>query len=239
MDEQWAKQVLKRWLRSVRAASGGGSGDWLDLSGEIETLLEYEDQVARTVARIVGGNPPVLVQRVNEFYLLGNGEQTVRRALGRLQTDQETRRKLGSAAPRMSADGLHPVIWQAAGRLWEDGHYAQAVQRAATLLSAEIRDRVGRHDLQDVALMNEVFSTSPPSSGRLRLRWPGDDLDLTVKSMRDGIRSYAVGCFQAIRNPATHSGEALSEQEGLEQLAALSTLARWTDACELVGADEG
>jgi hypothetical protein len=40
----------------------------------------------------------------------------------------------------------------------------------------------------------------------------------------------------AIRNPATHSTDDLAEQEALEQLAVLSTLARWIDGCELVEA---
>ena len=38
----------------------------------------------------------------------------------------------------------------------------------------------------------------------------------------------------AIRNPATHSTSDASAQEALEQLAILSTLARWIDQCELV-----
>lgn len=44
---------------------------------------------------------------------------------------------------------------------------------------------------------------------------------------------YAVGCFMAIRNVAAHEEDELSEHEALEQLAALSLLARWIDECEL------
>jgi Protein of unknown function (Hypoth_ymh) len=45
------------------------------------------------------------------------------------------------------------------------------------------------------------------------------------------------GCVSAIRNPAAHladhdAGE-LNEQEALEQLATLSTVARFLDACEV------
>ena len=39
---------------------------------------------------------------------------------------------------------------------------------------------------------------------------------------------------QGIRNPQAHPSENISEQEALEQLAALSVLARWVDECEVV-----
>ena len=41
-----------------------------------------------------------------------------------------------------------------------------------------------------------------------------------------------MGCAQGIRNPQAHPTDALTEQEALEQLAALSVLARWVDACK-------
>ena len=52
----------------------------------------------------------------------------------------------------------------------------------------------------------------------------------------------ALGCVWTIRNPAAHlaahdAGE-LDEQEAFEQLATLSTLARFLDACVVLTADE-
>ena len=47
------------------------------------------------------------------------------------------------------------------------------------------------------------------------------------------MRDFAAGCFEAVRNPATHELEELEEAEALEQLAALSLLARWLTGCEL------
>jgi hypothetical protein len=66
------------------------------------------------------------------------------------------------------------------------------------------------------------------------LRWPGDPNDLTVKSMNEGLRFTSRGLFAAIRNVATHSTEDVPQQEALEQLAALSSLARWIARCELL-----
>jgi len=55
--------------------------------------------------------------------------------------------------------------------------------------------------------------------------------------MRSGLLQFSQGCFLAIRNPVTHSTTEATEQEALEQLAILSTLARWVDQCELVEAE--
>ena len=48
-----------------------------------------------------------------------------------------------------------------------------------------------------------------------------------------------MGCAQGIRNPQAHPSSDLTEQEALEQLAALSVLARWVDECEVVNAADG
>lgn len=82
--------------------------------------------------------------------------------------------------------------------------------------------------------MAQVFSLNPAEVGKPRLRWPGDDVDLTVKAMRSGMLQFSQGCFMAIRNPATHGTNEATAQEALEQLAVLSTLARWVDHCELI-----
>jgi hypothetical protein len=47
-----------------------------------------------------------------------------------------------------------------------------------------------------------------------------------------------MGCAQGIRNPQAHPSEDITEQEALEQLAALSVLARWVDQCKAVGVDD-
>ena len=143
---------------------------------------------------------------------------------------------IGSNAPTMKADALHPLVWDAASKRWDSGHYSDAVQRAATFLNAHVQDITGRTDVSDNDLMSQTFSLSAPQPDKPRLRWPGDDSNLTVKAMRVGILNMSQGVFSAIRNPATHSTEDMERQEALEQLATLSILARWIDRCELVRA---
>ena len=156
--------------------------------------------------------------------------------IGQLQTMEETAQYLTPRGPQMQADGLHAVVWDAARDLWSSGHFREAVQRAALFVNAHLQARAGRDDLSDTQLANEVFSSSEPAADRPRLRWAGLADPQTRKSINDGLRGYATGIFQTIRNPTTHTGDQLGEQEALERLAALSLLARWIDECELAQA---
>ena len=130
---------------------------------------------------------------------------------------------------------MHPLIWGAAGPLWRDKHYRLAVTAAAESLIAQVKALTGRNDIPDTALWQEAFSNKPPTPGKPRLRWRGDEMDRNVISTNEGLRQFAPGSQLTIRNTATHSTEALSEQDGLERLAVLN-LARWVAECELVDA---
>ncbi len=237
MDDEWAIGVLEWWIdnapRAVHAGYSFGSR-----GSDIDKLREREDQTRRVVARVLGAKSlPTLLRPLSSHVEILSGVDTCKYALGKLRTQAETRAKLGSSAPAMSADALHPLVWDAASGRWGAGHYSDAVQRAATFLNANVQDLTGRRDVSDSELMREAFSLSDPAPAKPRLWWPGDSADLTVKSMRVGILNMAQGVFSAIRNPATHSTDDMERQEALEQLATLSILARWIDRCELVRAE--
>ena len=90
-------------------------------------------------------------------------------------------------------------------------------------------------------LYGQAFSTKDPSPGEKRLRFP--DINRTEEPKRwtsahEGARNLGMGCAQGIRNPQAHPSPDITEQEALEQLAALSVLARWVDECEPVGVDD-
>lgn len=106
---------------------------------------------------------------------------------------------------------------------------------ASTEANAQLQTKVGRRDISDDKLIQECFSEKAPASGKPRLRLPGDQQDQTVQSRQRGTQHPALGCTWAIRNPAAHlaahdAGE-LDEQHALEQMAALSALARLLDEC--------
>ncbi|GAA4360330.1 TIGR02391 family protein [Microbacterium rhizosphaerae] len=239
MDEARAIGVLEWWVRSAKAASQDGHGNGgvprnTTVSAELQAR---EDQTRRVLAQVLGDEAvPDILRRgsMNDFYWVEEGIRRAEYALGKLRTEKETRDILGSTAPTMQADALHPLIWGAAWKRWESEHYSDAVQKSATALSGYVKDQTGRYELGDADLMSQAFSLAAPQAGKPRLRWPGNDDDLTVKSMRPGILNMAQGVFAAIRNPAAHSTDEIPKQEALEQLATLSILARWIERCDLV-----
>lgn len=242
VDPEWAKQVLEWWVTNADAALREGRSrreyEFCSSGPATDKLLARELQTRRVIKVVLNlAKVDALVRPLgrHNFVELQTGLDLARRALGHLATAAETAQYIsGSSAPTMAADSLHPLVWDSAARLWGDGHHGAAVQRAATFLNAHVQDLTGRRDLSDSALMAQVFSLSPAEPGKPRLRWPGEDADLTVRAMRSGMLQFSQGCFMAIRNPATHRTNEVTAQEALEQLAVLSTLARWVDQCELI-----
>lgn len=140
------------------------------------------------------------------------------------------------APSTVGVESMHPLVWGAARRLWLDEHFSQSVAAAAEAVVSQVKIRSGRNDVSETALWQEVFSNQDPSTGRPRLRWPGDRKDRDVSTMNDGLRQFAPGVQMTIRNPATHGG-VLDAQQALERLATLSLLARWAEHCDLVEAE--
>jgi hypothetical protein len=159
--------------------------------------------------------------------------------IGDLERAEEREANMQTSAPKLSADALHPWVWDAARSLWDTGHYRQAVSQAATIINNHVQQIVRRRDVSDSELLTSVFSEQPPKGGQPRLRWPGDPNDKTVKSMNAGLARFAPGAFMTIRNVATHETDELSQQTALEQLAVLSQLARWVEQCDIEEAQQG
>lgn len=158
------------------------------------------------------------------------------RAVAEIDRGTQVREMLGQqSAPRLLADRLHPWVWNGARSLWGSGHYAEAVGAAARQVNADTQTKVGRRDASETTLLQQCFSDDAPAPGKPRLRLPGDDGSKSALSVRRGVRSYAEGCYAALRNPAAHDvAVELGEHEALEQLAAFSILARWVDTSSVV-----
>lgn len=160
------------------------------------------------------------------------------RAQGIHSFAEEARIRLQPDGPTVRADQLHQWVWSAAIPLWEAGNVQEAVQAAARSVNARLQQKAGRHDVSEAALVREAFSLNPPEPGHPRLRFSGDRLTDTWKSRQQGALNFGVGCFQGIRNPAAHVHELdLPEHVAVEQLAALSLLARWIEECLVESAE--
>jgi hypothetical protein len=164
-------------------------------------------------------------------FIGGYGKQVYwsNRAKAMLLRAGELQDKLGDGAPEMDASNLHPWVWEGAGPLWKTGHHLHAVGQAAVRVNAETQSKVGRRDVSEIDLFNQVFSTEPPKPGAPRLRVTPDDGGKTYQSIQRGARALADGLYSGVRNPAAHDGGEIGEQEALELLAAFSVLARWID----------
>jgi hypothetical protein len=160
----------------------------------------------------------------------------VLRVRGQLSHGEERRRIFPEPqGPRIQADQLHPTVWDAAKLLWSDNHRRAAIQAAGTAVDTMLQAKLNRYDLSGHALVTQSFSLDAPKPDEPRLRFkgftPGSD---NYKSAHVGAMSFGQGCMMAIRNLATHDLDEPPEQEALERLAALSVLARWIDAAEVV-----
>ncbi|MEU2894229.1 TIGR02391 family protein [Streptomyces albidoflavus] len=149
------------------------------------------------------------------------------------------------AVPRFAPAQMHPVVWTAAAAHWTTHQYRVAVREASEALTVHWKTKLGRHDVDDTPFWQQTLSSGAPEPGKPKLAWPGDPVAKTIRSMRGGLEplgkalSYlATGLNLTVRNVTTHTRDELSEQEGMERLAAYSYFARLLDKCEVRRADE-
>ena len=167
-----------------------------------------------------------------------NTAATVRGRL-RMMID-EAEAAVESEVPAFAPSQFHQTIWAGAAAHWTTHQYRVAVREAAEALTAEWKAKLGRNDVDDTVFWQQTLSPGDPEPGKPKLAWPGDPADKTNKSMRGGLEPLAkalnllaTGLNLTVRNVTTHTRDELSEQEGMERLAAYSYLARLLDACEI------
>lgn len=156
-----------------------------------------------------------------------------------LRRKEELESNLESSGPKLSANTMHPHVWNASKSLWESGHYGEAVVSASRSVNALLQAKVGRRDVSEAKLVAECFSLDDPKLGSPRLRLMANDTSDTYKNMHLGALAYGQGCFRAIRNVLAHEYGALAEppeEEALHYLASFSVLARWVDRATVVSA---
>jgi uncharacterized protein (TIGR02391 family) len=230
IDVQWALEHLRRFV-AMTTTHRTGDG-WVRTAQTDEVIIVEAPVVEKILTRVT---PHWQTTVSKDFYnRWGQRREAAQRAITELEREAELREKLGDDAPTLSAGYLHPWVWEGARSLWQSGHYREAVAAAARKVNAETQNKVGRRDLSEVKLFNDIFSPKP-APGRPRLRLTDDDGGKTYENVHRGAMVFADGCYTAIRNPAAHEvQEELPEDEALEQLAAFSVLARWIDQAKVV-----
>ena len=235
MNYVWIEQELQSFVDAIDSYSGrvvNGQGQIAVPSVTEEELLQRSAAMKEVVDQVAPGKAWRLAMR-GYTYTFDQVREAALEALGIVRARDDFEKNLTTAAPKLAADGFHPWVWLAAASLWDTGHYRAAVQAAATSVDFHLQALVRRRDVTGTGLAREAVGAEAPVPSKPRLRVPGDRNAKTWKSRQGGLRDFAAGCFEAVRNPATHELEELEEAEALEQLAALSLLARWLNGCEL------
>ena len=232
MNVQWAKQRLTEFRDvCLRYNASTAPGEYV---GDI-TLRDTMYRQEPTAKKILAALDPQLATFEGTEYFGGPHEAATAatRGLGILADLEEVETNLRPAAPSLSADELHPWVWQAAAAFWDAGAHLVAVEQACKSVNAHTQQKLGVVDLSDDDLMAQAWSDDPPKQGRPRLRVQGDPSSPTTKSHQAGARMLAQGCWKGIRNVAAHTVEGSERQEALEFLATLSVLARWIESANV------
>ena len=118
---------------------------------------------------------------------------------------------------------LHPIVIETASRLYDDGHYRQAVLDTYIAVVQRVKEVSGRADLDNTALMQTVFSPKKP------VVLLSDDPDEQM-----GYMWMFSGAVMGVRNPKAHRLDALSDpNHAFEWLAFASVLFRLLDGARV------
>ena len=134
----------------------------------------------------------------------------------------------GKAKRVFSNLDLHPEIERAAGKLFRDGHYANAIEDACKVLDSLVKMRSGKYDLSGTSLMQTVFSPNNPV-----LRFNGLVTD-TDRSEQQGMMYLFAGAMLALRNPRAHEIVQDDPEMAIEFIAFVSLLAKSLDRAEKI-----
>ncbi len=114
---------------------------------------------------------------------------------------------------------LHPEIETAVGRLYRDGHYANAVEDAVKALNAFVRMRSGE-EIDGATLMEKVFS---PNNPILRFNEMKNQPD---RDEQKGFTMMFSGAVAGLRNPRAHKLIKDDDERALKFIAFVSLLAK-------------
>jgi len=141
---------------------------------------------------------------------------------------------VGPVGPRLVASELHPIIWSAAAKLWDDGHIRPGCpdRRDGTRRAFAEHNGPGTSG-ENLAI---VFSPNDPTPGSPRLRLRDiDPTSKTWKSAHEGAAALVWGAFIGVRNLVSHPGwPDPSPCEGIEMLAVLSYVAHLIERSDAV-----
>ena len=239
MDVGWALAQLRKFeqMTLMRNMSGRGFITTSNATAAPDADVTKEAPVIEQILNRVIPDWRTTIELDPSNRWTRHREATMR-AITTLEREAELREKLGDNAPTLDASRLHPWAWDGARSLWQSRHYREAVEAGLKKVTAEAQNKTGRHDITETNLFKQLFSLDETKPGMPRLRLRDDDGSKTYENVHRGAWSLAEGLFAGIRNVVSHNvaETEADEQAALEQLAAVSVLARWVDEAKVVTA---
>lgn len=134
---------------------------------------------------------------------------------------------IGSVLKAYEGLSLHAEIDRAAGGLYRDGHYPNAIEDAVKALNAMVRLRSGL-EFDGTSLMERAFN---PTNPVLKFNGLNDQSD---KDEQKGFMMLFSGAVSGLRNPRAHKFIQDDPERALEFIAFVSLLAKLLDKAKKV-----
>jgi len=181
-----------------------------------------------------GDVPSIHERRPNISTAVASAISTLGSAIAILRERLESSGETAAARAVTAYRGLdlHQEIARVASKLYQDGHYATAVEAAVKALNALVRLRSGL-EIDGATLMERAFS---PSNPILKFN------DLSTQSDRDEQKGFMMmfsGAVSGLRNPRAHRFIHDDPERALEFIAFVSLLAKLLDGAKLIGEPQG
>ena len=239
MNDAAALEYLADFVRLLNESKTIYDGDHQEYSRHPrwQPLQEQINSCLLGVRRLAHDVEPALMQELQAspgqyHWEWGSARDAVFQLRGAIEQHERVEAILEPMGPKLAARELHHWVWQAAAQLWDDGYRRAAVQTAASAVNSQLQAKVDRYDISDADLVTQAFRLDGIGP-RLRFLQYTDGSE-AFRSAHEGAMSFGRGCFLGIRNRASHDTTEIDEQPALEQLAALSLLARWIDDATVV-----
>jgi hypothetical protein len=136
VNREWAENKVREFIALLEQSAAlweAGlrsmpTSNWDQVEASIGHRILTIDRIAREV------NVGLCEGLVTRDGGMGFPHTTQRRSsemlLGALVDMDELEANLGPQGPRLAAAQLHPWVWEAAARQWDDGHRRDAIQRS-------------------------------------------------------------------------------------------------------------
>ena len=162
-------------------------------------------------------------ETIGRYYLvLDNLHSTITkkiiRVVGTSSSQPLQKLKKSKTSPQNNVlSGIDPDIVSVSKKLFDDGHYSQAIFEAVKLLEIEIKKKSKIEKIGE-SLANDVFNEQRPILKVNNLK-----TGVQVDEQR-GFRYLFAGLFAGIKNPGSHSIEANDKSLAIEYLTFISLL---------------